>query len=131
MDNSCTSGDEGDLKSTRTDGDSDGHRRRLRPLPPLPEANWPMFVGKYDCDSRTEDGLGFKKETFSKSLTPRKPTGGSRSSGLAETRGLSLATVLPNTSRWMPKGELNAGFTVYISYHIISYHLSASCTKAH
>ena len=25
------------------------------------EANWPLFVGKYDYDSRTEDDLGFKK----------------------------------------------------------------------
>ncbi len=61
MGNSCTSGDEVDLKSTRTDEDSDGHRHRSRPLPPLPEADWPLFVGKYDYDSRTEDDLGFKK----------------------------------------------------------------------
>ena len=25
------------------------------------EANWLLFVGKYDYDSRTEDDLGFKK----------------------------------------------------------------------
>jgi len=25
------------------------------------EANWPLFVAKYDYDSRTEDDLGFKK----------------------------------------------------------------------
>ncbi len=40
---------------------SDGHRRRSRPLPPLPEADCPLFVGKYDYNSRTEGYLGFKK----------------------------------------------------------------------
>ena len=61
MGNSCTSGDEGDLKSARKDGDSDGHRYSSQSLPDTPEANWPLFVSKYDYNSRTEDDLGFKK----------------------------------------------------------------------
>ena len=61
MGNSCISGDEGDFKPTRRDGDSDSHRRGSRPLQGPPEADWPLFVGKYDYDSRTEDDLGFKK----------------------------------------------------------------------
>ena len=61
MGNSCTSGDEGDFKSTKKDGDSDDHRCGSRLLPGSPEVNWPLFVGKYDYDSRTEDDLGFKK----------------------------------------------------------------------
>ena len=60
MGNNSASGNGGHLKSTENDGDNDGHRRS-RPLPPLPEAGWPLFVGKYDYDSRTEDDLGFKK----------------------------------------------------------------------
>ena len=61
MGNSCASGDEGDLKSKRKGGDSDGQRYSSRSLPDTPEANWPLFVSKYDYDSRTEDDLGFKK----------------------------------------------------------------------
>ena len=61
MGNNSASGNGGHLKSTENDGDNDGHRLRSRPLPPLPEAGWPLFVGKYDYDSRTEDDLGFKK----------------------------------------------------------------------
>ncbi len=61
MGNSCTSGDEGEFKSTRNDEDSDGHRCSSHSLPGPPEAKWPLFVSKYDYDSRTEDDLGFKK----------------------------------------------------------------------
>ncbi len=31
------------------------------PKPPPPEANYPVYVGKYDYDSRTDDDLSFKK----------------------------------------------------------------------
>ena len=35
-----------------------------KPMPPLPppkEVNYPIYVGKYDYDSRTDDDLSFKK----------------------------------------------------------------------
>ena len=31
------------------------------PKPPVPEPNYPVYVGKYDYDSRTDDDLSFKK----------------------------------------------------------------------
>lgn len=31
------------------------------PKPPAPEVNYPVYVGKYDYDSRTDDDLSFKK----------------------------------------------------------------------
>ncbi len=31
------------------------------PLPPPREPNYPVYVGKYDYDSRTDDDLSFKK----------------------------------------------------------------------
>ena len=61
MGNNSVSGNRGDLKSTQEDGDSDGNRRGLRPLPGPPETDWPLFVSKYDYDSRTEDDLSFRK----------------------------------------------------------------------
>lgn len=33
----------------------------VMPKPPPPEANYPVYVGKYDYDSRTDDDLSFKK----------------------------------------------------------------------
>ena len=32
-----------------------------KPQPPPPEVNYPVFVGKYDYDSRTDDDLSFRK----------------------------------------------------------------------
>jgi len=32
-----------------------------KPKPPVPEPNYPVYVGKYDYDSRTDDDLSFKK----------------------------------------------------------------------
>lgn len=31
------------------------------PKPPPPEVNYPVYVGKYDYDSRTDDDLTFRK----------------------------------------------------------------------
>lgn len=31
------------------------------PKPPPPDVNYPVYVGKYDYDSRTDDDLSFKK----------------------------------------------------------------------
>lgn len=31
------------------------------PKPPPPEVNYPVYVGKYDYDSRTDDDLSFRK----------------------------------------------------------------------
>ena len=31
------------------------------PKPPVPDPNYPVYVGKYDYDSRTDDDLSFKK----------------------------------------------------------------------
>ena len=52
----------GESKSTRKGGDSEGpgHSPRLLPAG-LPDANWPLFVAKYDYDSHTEDELSFRK----------------------------------------------------------------------
>lgn len=62
---SCASGEQSEAKSTKKEGGSDGPRggggARPLPGPPPHEANWPLFVGKYDYDSRTEDDLGFRK----------------------------------------------------------------------
>ena len=30
-------------------------------MPPTPQPNYPVYVGKYDYDSRTDDDLSFKK----------------------------------------------------------------------
>ena len=52
----------GESKSARKGGDSEGPRHSPRPLSPgPPDANWPLFVAKYDYDPRTEDNLGFRK----------------------------------------------------------------------
>jgi hypothetical protein len=32
-----------------------------KPQPPPPDVNYPVFVGKYDYDSRTDDDLSFRK----------------------------------------------------------------------
>ena len=62
MGNDCAGGGRRESKSTRKGGDSDGSVHSPRPLPPgPPDANWPLFVAKYDYDSRTEDDLGFRK----------------------------------------------------------------------
>ena len=47
-------------KGTGGDGARGGGGRPL-PGPPVPETNYPLFVAKYDYDSRTEDDLGFRK----------------------------------------------------------------------
>ena len=75
------------------------------------EANWLLLASTTTTRARRTIWAS-RKEIFSTSLTPRRATGGSRSTRIAGTRGLSLATILPNTSRWTPKSELNAGFTV-------------------
>lgn len=33
----------------------------VMPKPPPPESKYPVFVGKYDYDSRTDDDLSFRK----------------------------------------------------------------------
>ena len=58
-----------------------------------------------------------RKEIFSTSSARRMPTGGSRSTRIAGTRGLSLVTILPNTSRWTPKSELNHGGSMVEQAH--------------
>ena len=62
MGNDCCRDGSRESKPTKKGGDSENSGYNPRPLPPgPPDANWPLFVAKYDYDSRTEDDLGFRK----------------------------------------------------------------------
>lgn len=60
----CGKGARNESATSKKEGGGEGVRGGgIRPLPgpPVPDANFPLFVAKYDYDSRTEDDLGFRK----------------------------------------------------------------------
>lgn len=68
MGNSCSGNDSVKTKSDDIKpGNTGGGGGSIQPPPPppkpepLPPQNYPIYVGKYDYDSRTDDDLSFKK----------------------------------------------------------------------
>ncbi len=60
---SCISTDAKDASSERRTNNEIQLAQPPVPIhkPPVPDPNYPVYVGKYDYDSRTDDDLSFKK----------------------------------------------------------------------
>ncbi len=70
MGNSCTGKQKNPQVNEGKDGGQRGPSTQMHPGPPPPPkpkpeqpppVNYPIYVGKYDYDSRTDDDLSFKK----------------------------------------------------------------------